>query len=55
MLLAKANKSEEDFKMCILATNYIRLSNLVQYGKIFPRMSYFAFVSFAINKIAKYE
>ena len=55
MLLAKANKSEEDFKMCILATNYIRLSNLVQYGKIFPRISYFAFVSLAINKIAKYE
>ena len=55
MLQAKANKSEEDLKMCILGINYIRLSNLVQYGKIFPRISYFAFVSLAINKITKYE
>ena len=55
VLLTKATRSEEDLKMCILATNYIRLSNLVQYGKIFPRISYFAFVSLAINKIAKYE
>ena len=55
VLLTKASRSEEDLKMCILATNYIRLSNLVQYGKIFPRISYFAFVSLAINKIAKYE